>query len=526
LQSERHRRLHVLVALGLLIGGGGGSVSAHDVPDRFFDRSIQVSIGSDRLSISYQLSLTQLTLAEELLSLVDAGVLARSDDSERLTRYAQGMGPLLAQGLIVKVDGTAVPVRFAAATHRVEDHPRFTFELDVPDVVQVARLRDNPTTSVPHRLSLEDTSFFLEKGCIRIAIRARELCEIVRSTVPAKLDAVTVRPSWEMTPEQQDEARRADAVWRVHSVTIDSSTDGDLPAGPDPAATANPTERSSESAAAAGGRTRGNGQGIVSLLDRGRRSFPVLLLALAFFFGAAHALTPGHGKTMVAAYLVGERGTFQHAVSLGLTTSLTHTGSVLVVAAILALISPALERKIHTGFSLLSGMLVAGLGTWLLVQRLRSMRRSASFGFTAVEAERRSCNSSADETLPGRSSRPGPRWGGLLALGISGGIVPCWDAVALVLFAAAEGQLARALSLLLSFSAGLAAALVAVGVLAVQFRGFLSSRFGSGRIVQSLPVISATAILAVGLYLCVLTLQTPGAAATLTSAVARWTAEP
>ena len=113
-----------------------------------------------------------------------------------------------------------------------------------------------------------------------------------------------------------------------------------------------------------------------------------------------------------------------------------------------------------------------------------------------------------------------------MALGVSGGIVPCWDAVALVLFAAAEGQLARAFTLLVMFSAGLAATLVAVGVLAVQFRGFLSGRFGSGRIVQSLPVLSAAAILAVGLYLCTITLHTPDATATLGTAAARGTAEP
>jgi ABC-type nickel/cobalt efflux system permease component RcnA len=94
-------------------------------------------------------------------------------------------------------------------------------------------------------------------------------------------------------------------------------------------------------------------------------------------------------------------------------------------------------------------------------------------------------------------------------LGVSGGIVPCWDAVILLLIATAQGQVERAVYLLVSFSAGLACALVLVGVLAVKLRGFLSSRMGSGRIVQTMPVVSAAAILAVGLYLCVSTLQQP-----------------
>src|SRR5207302_809862 len=56
------------------------------------------------------------------------------------------------------------------------------------------------------------------------------------------------------------------------------------------------------------------------------------LLVLAGIFGAAHALTPGHGKTLVAAYLVGERGTVWHACLLGLSTTLSHTGAVIIVA--------------------------------------------------------------------------------------------------------------------------------------------------------------------------------------------------
>ena len=84
-------------------------------------------------------------------------------------------------------------------------------------------------------------------------------------------------------------------------------------------------------------------------------------------FGAAHALTPGHGKTLVAAYLVGQRGTVWHALLLGLVTTVTHTGIVLVLALGLQLffsggMSPQTQRDVQTGLGLIMGLLVAGLG--------------------------------------------------------------------------------------------------------------------------------------------------------------------
>src|SRR4030095_9631367 len=91
-----------------------------------------------------------------------------------------------------------------------------------------------------------------------------------------------------------------------------------------------------------------------------------LTMVLAFFFGAAHALPPGHGKTLVAAYLVGERGTIWHALFLGLVTTLTHTGVVIILAIIMTALPRDAQRTIQTwiqnGLGLVLGLLVAGMG--------------------------------------------------------------------------------------------------------------------------------------------------------------------
>jgi nickel/cobalt exporter len=455
---------------------------AHDVPQRYFDRGLAVAIGSHEIRVTYQLSLSHLTMADELLSLVGAGGMSGTGATDRLNLYADKMGPLLARGLVVTVDGIAVELSYRSATHMLEDHPRFHFELagplELPD-------RDE------HTLQLEDTSFFLEKGLVRIAIRAETPCELKWSDVPSSLEAVLPKSGWEMTPEQQDAARRAQARWVV-GADIPNVATADAAAAPGqsniPSDSASETHRIHD---------------LTGLLDRWSEEFYVVLLGLAFFFGAAHAMTPGHGKTMVAAYLVGERGTMWHAVGLGLTTSITHTSSVLLVALLLRLAGHELQNKLSAGFALLSGLLVAGLGAALLVARLRrsgtGCRHAADGGGAACE----------HATGTRAASSSGPGWSGLITLGVSGGIVPCPDAIVLLLIATAQGQIEQAVVLLLCFSAGLASALVLVGILAVRFRGFLASRLGSGRIVQSLPVMSAAAILMVGLYLCFSTLRQP-----------------
>src|SRR5205807_10189108 len=97
---------------------------------------------------------------------------------------------------------------------------------------------------------------------------------------------------------------------------------------------------------------------LLDLLDRGQGLAVLLLLAAAF--GAAHALTPGHGKTLVAAYLIGERGTVWHAVVLGVVTTMTHTGMVLILAVALRLFPDSARRDLQTTLGLASGLLIAG----------------------------------------------------------------------------------------------------------------------------------------------------------------------
>jgi ABC-type nickel/cobalt efflux system permease component RcnA len=227
----------------------------------------------------------------------------------------------------------------------------------------------------------------------------------------------------------------------------------------------------------------------------------VVMLLLAAVFGAAHALTPGHGKTMVAAYLVGERGTARHAIVLGLVTTLTHTGAVLLLAAGLYWkYRDAAPATISSVLGFVGGLLIAGLGLWLFLRRIAGQADHVHIGGAGH-------THNPDGTVT--FHEPPAGWGRLVVLGVSGGIVPCWDAVLLLMFAISAQLLWIALPLLLAFSAGLASVLIAIGLAVVYAKGAAGNRFANSRIWQALPLISAALLIVLGLMLCRQSLQLP-----------------
>jgi ABC-type nickel/cobalt efflux system permease component RcnA len=243
---------------------------------------------------------------------------------------------------------------------------------------------------------------------------------------------------------------------------------------------------------------------LAELLSNPKRGF-WLLMVLATCFGAVHALTPGHGKTLVAAYLVGERGTVWHALLLGLITTWTHTGAVIVLAAVL-LFFPFLAERANFTLKLAAGLLVAGMGLWLLLRRLSGQADHFHFGHGHHHhnghgaADHYHDEQGHAHALPASSGPLG--WWRLIVLGVSGGIVPCADAISMLFLAALAGVLWLALPLLLAFSAGLAAVLILIGILVVKAKGFAGSRWGENRFFRMLPVVSAATVTCLGLWLC------------------------
>jgi len=229
----------------------------------------------------------------------------------------------------------------------------------------------------------------------------------------------------------------------------------------------------------------GQARQLLAYLYEPTRSSWVLLLALALAGvpGGLHALTPGHGKTLVAAYLVGSRGTMHHAVTLGAIVTFTHTASVLVIGLLVLFASQFIVPNVLVPIlEILSGLLVVFMGVRLVWQRWNTFRNgghpthehthdhSHDHGHTHDHG-----NGHMHTHLP---PAEGIKLGNLVAMGVSGGLVPCPEALGIMVIAIGLNRILLGLGLILSFSFGLAAVLIVIGILLVRSRALLE-RFGS-----------------------------------------------
>jgi ABC-type nickel/cobalt efflux system permease component RcnA len=266
----------------------------------------------------------------------------------------------------------------------------------------------------------------------------------------------------------------------------------------------------------------GAGDGFAGVFEdaaAGRTALVLLLLA-ALGWGALHALSPGHGKAMVAAYLVGAKGTSRHAVVLGAVVTMTHTIGVFALGLVTLLLAQyILPEDLFPWLTLVSGLLVIAIGLAVLRTRVSYHRAQRAHGH-AHENEPPHGHSH-DQHDHGHNPAHvhdhahGPRghrhdvpgtitWKGLIGMGASAGLIPCPSALVVLLGAVAQHQVALGLLLILAFSIGLAATLTALGLLVVHTRRVTTRLNVPQRLITALPAASALAIVGLG---CVLALQ-------------------
>lgn len=233
-------------------------------------------------------------------------------------------------------------------------------------------------------------------------------------------------------------------------------------------------------------------------------SLVIIALIVSFVLGGLHALTPGHGKAVVAAYLVGTRGRIIDAIFLGLVVTFTHTFSVIALGVILLFTKNQFaQQDIVLWLSLVSGLLIVGIGGWLLAKNMKqyySGRASSPDDDHSHSHPHEHNHSHSHGHGHSHSHVPTERTGfwGLLTLGISGGIVPCVDALIGLLFAISIDKLTWGIVILCAFSLGLAAVLVAIGILMVMAKPIIERFTGEGIWLKRLPIISATVVIVLG----------------------------
>jgi len=207
-------------------------------------------------------------------------------------------------------------------------------------------------------------------------------------------------------------------------------------------------------------------------------------LVLAMGFGAVHALLPGHGKTIMAGYLVGAGGRRRQAVQVGIAVALMHTASVFCMGLVVLTATTFGGEQLYPWIALASGLVVVAMGVGLFATRSRRrLVPGSSHGHAHAPPD----------------SRPLSRKS-LAGLAAAGGILPSPTAVVVLLSTIATHRVAFGLSPIVAFSAGLAAALVAVGLLALRAREIVSRRL-HGWAGRWLPAFSAAVIVAVGVFL-------------------------
>lgn len=341
---------------------------------------------------------------------------------------------------------------------------------------------------------------------------------------------------------------------------------------------------------------------LASLVSKDRLTPAAIAIALlaAFFWGAAHALTPGHGKAVVAAYLIGSRGTARHAAFLGLTVTVTHTAGVFALGAVTIFLSRyILPEQLYPWLSVASGLLVVVIGLTLLYRRagviLGGRRRVHEYSrdmhahthtvalsgavtaggahaatYSAAPTTRHDKGSHAhrehehshsetesghdhthdhgdgghahshgDDThehghthaasddhdhgigshshdghthshLPPGVDGSRVTWRSLLALGVSGGLIPCPSALVLLLSAISLGRLGFGMVMVVAFSLGLAGVLTVIGLLLVYARKVFERHSFEARTPRLLPVGSALAITVAGLVILLGALRQAG----------------
>lgn len=433
-----------VVALALL----PSAASAHPLGNFSVNHLSRVSVSSDRVDVRYILDEAEIPTFQQR-SLSDAELLRRKQTE-------------VERRLTLTVDGRRVTLEPGEATIA---HPEGQGGLKTTRV----ELALTAAVDDPRKVELRDGTFPGRVGWKAVVVEPGD-GTAVRSSAPASDPTNGLRTYPENLLESPSDLRTASLTVSPGSGTVDAP---DAPRGESAGGDHGFTDVFSDAAA---------GKGVL-----------ILLLLSAFAWGALHALSPGHGKAMVAAYLVGTRGTPRHAVALGATVTVTHTIGVFALGAVALLLSQyVLPEDLYPWLNLASGALVLVVGASVLRSRVRHHHHHH-------HDHHHHDHSHGHHHAPPESFS----WKGLLALGASAGLIPCPSALVVLLGAIAQGEIALGMLLIVAFSAGLAMTLTLLG-LAVVFAGKAVSRLPvPGRLTHALPTVSALLIVGVGIVLTV-----------------------
>jgi high-affinity nickel-transport protein len=534
-----------LLALATLLSlATSRTVAAHPMGNFSISHYAAIQIERESVELKYFVDMAEIPTYQEIQR---TGIVAQAGDPSLAAYLAQEMDDL-GTGLLMEVDGA--PVEMHAAERSILFTPGAG---GLPTMkIGVVFRADLPTLApfVAHRIHYQDRNFTGHTGWKEIIVNRGADLSLMSSSAPVtdRSAQLTNYPTDLLNSPPQDleanvafsingieAAQRPGEIVRskpttpsgaqagrlnqrrvAESISVDVVTPGNREPAKDAAG-------AKGSVPAGGMRLEANRQRtprskFTELVSVRNVSFWFLLTAglIAAGLGALHGLEPGHGKTIVAAYLVGSRGTPRHAVLLGLIVTAAHTAGVYLLGAITLYASRwIVPEQLYPWLGVVSGMTIAVLALYLFLRawtgegedHSHNPGQSHSHWFTSIVRLRKSKTAyvpPATDVLPGETRGSNMPLRQLLTLGITGGMVPCPAALVVLLSALSLHRVGLGLFLIVAFSLGLAGVLIAIGLLMVHARQLLSRWKGDGASARRwLPVASSLFMLILGLGIAV-----------------------
>jgi ABC-type nickel/cobalt efflux system permease component RcnA len=461
-----------------------GYAAAHPLGNFTINHFSRLNIQSNSITVNSVIDMAEIPTFQELQKLGSPKLDGSAPTQAALDSYLQRVTGAFPENLTLTVDGARVPLRIVSRSLALNDGAGGMKTMRLECVLEGFI----NSSGEPHRLEFQDNNFADRIGWREI-VTSPQGVSVFDSTVFADSISNELRnyPN-DLLAAPLDE-RQAQL----------SFTSGTVPANSRPL-----QNRSGHKAPIKRDR-------LTDLISVPRLTLQMALFGLLFaaFLGAVHAMSPGHGKAVVAAYLVGSRGTARHAAFLGLTVTMTHTAGVFALgfATLVASEYFVPERLLPT-ISLVSGLTVIAVGFKVLMSRLQALFNTHVHEHDGVKHEH--VHAGSHSHLPPGADGSVVTWKALLAIGISGGILPCPSALVVLLAAISLHRLGYGLLLVFAFSVGLAATLTTVGLLFVYAGRWL---IGSGkfqRFARVVPVASALVIVTVGTAICYAALDQSG----------------
>lgn len=581
-RPSRNHSLSLLLLIPLLLSLllSARPISAHPFGSRFLAHLVVVKLEPNRIQLDYTVEIPTSIIMREFYNALKG----REPSKEEDARFTQEKLAYFLKNFRVSLDGqplTLVQTNDPKARNGVGNMNFFTYHLlaEVPWVPEVGNtytlklenLNYSDYDPLPSaggtggtqpidprdRRGMQDGgSYFSSQLWASDAVKVEKASVWEMATHGAAVDAAG---SWFANPAMRELVLELKVLAPTGSAAIALN----------PVSTAQPGAPDA-AAPAAGGKYTPQVEGVplLNYLNTGDQGLGVMLMALlmALFFGGAHALSPGHGKALVAAYLIGNRGTIKHALWLGLSVTVAHTSSVIMLGLVTLFASQyILPETLEPYLGVVSGVSTVGIGLFLLRDRWRlrskGLMARQTVSSAAMGGESGSSQAPAELThshshvhphghshgeeqstaqphehphshgadlahfhppQPVAEGSQGERWHShwrepddhthdvsvlvpdevslkqLIRLGFVGGMVPCPTATVVLLTAIALKRIEFGLALVLAFSVGLAAVLVAIGIAMVLAGSYLKRFSGESRLMRYLPVASALMVTLLG----------------------------